>query len=170
MTLDDEITLDYPWNVVEANRGTYKVIHRDHNTFLDIARIEEKMKAKYVGEFSLPNKEDDWLNQPVSVFYAKKKHPEGSNYFGLLRTITSINPNGTPQQTTMICNAIGVTRKPWTGVLDPVKNIVIYSAFRHDYQTYENLMADGGQEYVRCSSSPLVKLLVTKGTIEVERI
>ena len=42
---------------------------------------------------------------------------------------------------------------------------VLYSAYRHDYQTYKEFMVDGGREYMRYSGSEFVKFYIKDGEI-----
>jgi hypothetical protein len=136
------------------NGSNYVVYHHDNHGFkLDV--VEEMYKAKYVGEFTLRTK-GGWANLPVAVFYTKEKHPEGSNYFGLFID---------PFRGALITNAISAVENVWNGVLNPETGEVLYSAYRHDYQTHGNLMADGGPEYLRSSMHPVVQFQIKDGTL-----
>ena len=94
---------------------------------------------------------------PVAIYYTEKAHPEGSNYFGLFRDARDGGLR--------ITNGIQAVDHEWSGVLDVETGEVLYSAYRHDYQTYNNLMADGGPDYLRCSVSPIVKFKILKDEI-----
>ena len=146
----------------EVKAGEYNVVHYDHNDF-DIKKFEERYKCKYVGEFTLKNR-NGWANKPVSVFWQEEipaaYKDVGSHYIGLY-----YDEDGRP----MITDARTAVAHDWNGVLDPVLGTILYSAYRHDYQVYDRLMADGGPEYLRSSAHPSVKITIVKDSLKVER-
>lgn len=135
--------------------SNYFSIHHDSG-FLNIEAVEEMKKAKYVGEFCLKAKDGGYANFPVAVFYQAEKYPGASNYFGLF--ICPI------RNTLLITDAIGVTEETYSGVLNN-SGEVLYSAFRHDYQTHGDLMCDGGRDYLRCSIHPVVQFRIVDGEL-----
>lgn len=144
----------------------YTLIHYDKlSEVLDYSRIEKKFNAKYIGEFSLKNK-DFWSDYPVAIFYTEKKHPEGSNYFGIL-FLNHFLPEEKPS--VFITNGISAAEATWTGVMNE-KGEILYSGYRHDYQVYGDLMIDGGQDYVRSSLHTLVEFKIVKDHIEIIRM
>ena len=138
-------------------------IFRENPLLKNPSVVEKKYKAKYLGDFCVKNK-IGWVNQLVSVFYTKEAHPEGSNYFGIYLD------NSTP----MITNAItAVTNKDgtpviYTGVLLTDKVRVLYSAYRHDYQSVDGVFVDGGRDYLRTNkaSADWVNFIINKDEIK----
>jgi len=141
--------------------GDYTIIHKDRNQeIFDIARAEKAFKAKYVGEFSIKGK-TDWVNFPVSIFYTKKPHPKGSNYLGIYTKDGALS----------VTDGISATDHTWIGVLDEETKTILYSAYRHDYQTYKDLTADGGAEYTIGSMHSAVSFQIEDGKIKyIERL
>lgn len=130
----------------------FSVVHYDHlSTYIDPEKVEKEKSAKYIGEFTLKAKDGSWANTPVQIYYQKEKYKdengEHSNYFGLYFQNNRL----------MITDAISAVQDViYSGVLDEDTREVLYSAFRHDYQTHGDLMADGGREYTRTSMHPTV--------------
>lgn len=107
-----------------------------------IAAVEAYYDAKYVCDTSLRNKHGGWANLPVALFYTEKKHPEGSNYFGLY-----YDNNGKAT----ITDGISGTA-PFEGLL-LIDDTIAYSRYRHDYRSYSvdgrQIAVDGGREYLK---------------------
>ena len=146
---------------VPAKDGKYTIVHTDYNSLsINFKKVEDAYKAKYVGEFTLKTKDGSWGNKPVSVFYTKEAHPKGSNYFGLFIT---------NDYKLMITNAAIVADKVWSGVLNSKTNEILYSAYRHDFQEYGGMMADGGADYNRTSAHPYAEFKIVDGEFIVTR-
>lgn len=149
---------------IKSDDDEYTIIHDDSlSNMLKMEVIEEQYSAKYVGEFCYKQPTKGWLNQPMALFYTETKHPEGSNYMGVL---IKYDLEG-KFDCIIVVDGISAVDHEWTGVLDINSNEIIYSAFRHDYQTHGDLMADGGADYIRSSMHPNVKLKIVKEQIEV---
>lgn len=152
-------------NVQKLTSG-YTLVHLDElASLIDVSKVQNWKNAKYVGEFTLKNKDGNWANIPVQIYYQKEAHTQGSNYFGLFFDGTTdsflitdgisavINKDGTPVI--------------YTGVSNDDKE-VLYSARRHDYQTYEGMMIDGGREYTKHNGKfPLINFKIVDGNIEI---
>ncbi len=128
--------------------GLYKIRHNDMlDEQLKLSVLEERFKARYIGEFSINNNR-------VALFY-QDEIPEqyrdvGSNYLAVyLRDGQMYVTNGLP-----------VVERTWLGVVNPETKDVLYSATRHDFQCYGDLMADGGADYLRSSLHPQVKMRI----------
>jgi len=142
-------------NTTKTIDGEYTVVHNDTlQSFIKIPVVEKEYKAKYVGEFTVRGKEDNWVNAPAMLFWADEPHPEGSNWF-----IIYFNGEGQP----MISDGKSAVEHEWDGILDPETNTVLYSAYRHDYQVFDDLVADGGPEYFRGSLHSGVKIQILDG-------
>ncbi len=148
-------------NICRSICGKYVVSHEDQLAVYTHV-IEEKYSAKYVGEFCYKNGKQGWMNKPMALFYTDKTHPEGSNYMGVM---TVINESG--EAGILIVDGISAAENEWYGVLNEETGEVIYSAFRHDYQALDVLMADGGPEYLRSSGHPHVKITIVKDKLNV---
>lgn len=127
-----------------------------------IKLIEGKYKAKYVLDACLPGKNGGWANFPVSIFYMKMPHPEGSNYFAFF-------PDPLSSKLT-ITNGYEAIKDPINGIM--IDETVIYSRYRHDYREYKDVFIDGGRDYVRIGGDRMfeaksVMIHVKNGEIEV---
>ena len=121
-----------------------------------IKNIEELYKAKYICETSIRGKHGGWANLPVALFYSEEIHPQGSNYFAMY-----FNHNN------RLCIANGISAlEPFNGL--QVDDNVIFSAFRHDYRTFNEAFIDGGREYTRYNGGKLVTIRVVKDHLEVD--
>lgn len=145
------------------------ILHADSLNF-NIEYIEEKYKAHYIGEFCLKGVSGEWVNQPVALFYNEEKHPRGSNYFAILNKYRYPNIDS---PTVMITNGISAVEDKegnpivYSAVLNN-DNKALYSAYRHDYQTYEDLMIDGGRDYTKSSlGSPFIRFIIKDGKVEL---
>lgn len=127
-------------NTVPIKDTEYRLVHTDTN-WLNIPYICERYQAKYIGEFALRSADGGWTNLAAKLFYQDTPHPRGSNYMALY-----IQPM---TQKLFITDGIKSAENVWTGVLNEETGEVLYSAFRHDYQTLGKLMADGGPDYTR---------------------
>lgn len=138
--------------VIEARKvplGDFTLVHWESMTYIDPRKVEEAYSAKYVGEVCLPAfGGQGWANFPVMLFYTEKAHPEGSNWFGLY-----YNPY---KDSLMVTNGKGAVFDKdenyviYTGLVNEAKREIYYSAFRHDYQSFENeYMIDGGRDYTK---------------------
>lgn len=114
----------------------------------EIKRMEEHFNAKYICETSIKDRNENWINIPVAVFWQDKAHPQGSNYFGIFF--------GHMNQL-MICDAISATLESFTGAVNGDE--VIYSRYRHDYRQGNGFAIDGGRDYVKIVGDVNVKLV-----------
>jgi hypothetical protein len=117
-----------------------------------IRAIEKEKNAKYICDNPLKLRNGQYANFPIAIFYAKEKHPEGSNWFALYTdTLGRI----------MISNAAEVDNRIISGLL--VGKKIIYSSYRHDLNCFENCCIDGGIDYLKVNGScPAVQLIITK--------
>lgn len=142
----------------------HTLVHHDSmKKFFKMEEVEKIKNAKYMGEFTVKNPSGSWANIPVSVFYQEKAHPEGSNYFGLF-----FEPL---RGHLMITDAKSVAEHKWIGVLNEKTKEILYSAYRHDFQTYEEMMIDGGPEYTKSyPNAKLVEFYLEKDKIKVDGV
>lgn len=104
-----------------------------------ISTIEKAYSAKFVCETTIKNRNGNWINTPVAVFYTETPHPEGSNWFGFYN-----NEEGK----FLITNAISAL-EPFDALLLE-DNSIFYSRYRHDYRELnDGTMVDGGRDYIR---------------------
>ena len=127
----------------------------------NIAIIEKAYKAKYVFESSIRRDEKlSWSDIPVAIFYTEKKHPEGSNYFGIWRE---------PSSAVYIADAISAANEEIIGVVAD-NGDVIYSRYRHDFRTSPDgsVWIDGGRDYVRVGgNNDFVTMKVVDGVLTI---
>lgn len=125
-----------------------EVLH-DDRLHINTRLVEEKYKAKYIGEFTLRTR-DGWANKPVAVFWQEVAHPQGSNYFGIYRDDLGHF---------LITDAQATVGILITGLMNE-KHEVIYSAYRHDCQTHGGMLIDGGRDYTRSSAGTPVQFKI----------
>ena len=128
-----------------------------------IAKIEARYNATYICESCLKSVNGAWADQAVAIFYQPDldKAPKGaSHWFGLYY-------QNKPLVDIMITNAQAAL-EPFTGIVAD-NGDVIYSRYRHDYQTSPDgsVWIDGGREYTRHSGGRLVTLQITKDKVEI---
>lgn len=118
-------------------------------------KIEEIYKARYIGDFEIRDKNGNWAEKPVSVFYQenpdiKKGH---SHYFGLFKRDLDV----------FITGANSAFEQPLIGAVADNGEIII-SCYRHDYVVSQDgsVMIDGGKSYIRTNTSNLVKIRIEK--------
>ncbi len=107
----------------------------------DIAKVEDKYKAKWVGQFPLKTRDDGWSESPADVYYQTEPPIKGySNYFGLLYQQGSL----------YIVDASIISIKKFVAIAADDGEI-IYSRYRHDYRTSsdKSVFIDGGFDYTR---------------------
>lgn len=134
--------------------------------YKSIKIIENKYSAKYMCDLSILDKNDNWVNIPVAIFYQKKpSKPEYSNYFGIYSEFNArygkYNWN--------ICDARSILSEtsPLVGVVADSGEI-IYSRYRHDYvsSTDRSVYIDGGRDYTKTNKpDKLIKLDIIDYTI-----
>lgn len=132
---------------------------------LNISKVEEKYKVKYIGDFSiLEDKEsDDYTDYPVSVFYQENPKQGHSNYMGIyINVLTDVM---------YLCNAKTAFIEPFVGIVANNGEIVI-STYRHDYNTSSDssVFIDGGRSgYLRMPlECKKVHVIVNKNKLEVK--
>ena len=107
----------------------------------DIAKVEEKYNAKFVGQFCLKTRTGDWANSPADVYWQATPPVAGySNYFGLIIQGGEL----------FITNGEAGVIPVITGVVAD-DGEVIYSRYRHDFRTSKDgsVSIDGGRDYTR---------------------
>jgi len=147
----------------------YALIHKDHmKEIIDNKQVEEKYKAKFVLECCLKSKTGEWVNMPFALFYTEEKHPQGSNYFAVY-----LKPGFMVGSTDLLMISDGITavydklgnHVTYSAVVDEEKNVALHSAYRHDYQTYDDLMIDGGRDYTKTNGKPIEQFIIENGEI-----
>ena len=157
--LKEDLRDRYIVNQVSIKDTNLKLVHTDAN-WLHTSIIEEQYNAKYIGEFALKMADGGWSNLAGKLFYQTVPHPRGSNYMMLY-----IHPGSGKL---FITDGLSSANKVWDAVVDRVSGVVLYSAYRHDYQTYNGLMADGGADYMRCNAgNEHVQFTIVDGEIVI---
>lgn len=126
---------------------------RDDAQF-DIAKVEEKYNAKFVGQFCCKTRGGTWAESPADVYW-QETPPEGySNYFALITQMGSV----------YITSGASAVEPLITGVVAN-DGEVIYSRYRHDYRSSKDgsVWIDGGRDYVRSGTNNFVTLKVVDG-------
>jgi len=108
----------------------------------DIAKVEQKYNAKFVGQLCMRTGDGQWAGDSAAdVFYQEKPPVEGySHYFALIMR------NGVAYITSGASAVEGVIN----GVIADDGEI-IYSRYRHDWRasTDKSTWIDGGRDYIR---------------------
>jgi len=123
----------------------------------NIAKVEERYKAKFVGQLALKTAGGGWTSDDCGDVYWQPNPPvEGySNYFAI------INRGGSAY----ITNGASAVEGIITGIVADNSEI-IYSRFRHDmrYSTDKSVFIDGGRDYVKCNlGGRTVQLMIVDG-------
>lgn len=132
-----------------------KLAEHENLCGINIRNAEKHYGGRYVGDFCIKNKDGNWANEPVAVFY-QPNPPEGltNKYFGLFVRDDSV----------YIVNADSAFDEPITGIVTK-DNLVYYSRYRHDYREIDGLMIDGGRDYVKTNTDRLVEFTVVDGEV-----
>lgn len=127
----------------------------------NIPKIEQHYEATYVGQFCVPQKNGEWTDFAVAVFYQKNPKPGHSHYFGIHK-----NADGKA----VIFNATDAVSGTFYGQV-ALSGEVIYSAFSHDYCESEDksVVIDGGRVYTKINglANRFVMLKVIDGELQV---
>jgi len=127
----------------------------------DIAKVEQKYHASWVGQFPLKDVDGMWTNFCGDVYYQESlPHPGYSHYFALVRRNDGI----------VITSGQSAVEGVFAGVVAE-DGEVIYSRYRHDYRTSKDgtVFVDGGRDYTRASGK-LVQLSIEGGKIDILKV
>ena len=117
----------------------YKINYGETTLPIDIAEVEKKYSAKYIGDFCLKTRSGNWSEDPAAIFYQEKPPVEGySNYFGILYERGRI----------FITSGASAFSQPIQAIISK-EGEVVYSRFRHDYRSLSDGSGgiDGGRDY-----------------------
>lgn len=109
--------------------------------FVDIAIIEKKYNATFVGMMCLKASDGGWANAPAAIFYQPVPPVKGySNYLGLIIR----------DRTVYITSGASAV-EPLIGGIMADDGEIIYSQYRHDYRKSKDstVSIDGGRDYVK---------------------
>lgn len=130
-----------------------------HFTMQGIAIIEDTHNAKYMGAWCIKDKNGNWSENPVEVFYQSNPDIEKghTNYFGIFTK---------PDGSAFITNAESAFSEPINAILED--DIVYASKYRHDYVvTPKGSVIDGGRDYLRSgdlsSDATFIRIRVKDG-------
>jgi hypothetical protein len=129
----------------------------------DIAKVEQKYNAKYVGDFCIKDKYGNWAESPCAIFWQEKPPVEGySNYMALfVRNDQVFITSGESVEDLRMVGAVADNGE------------VIYSRFRHDYVTSSDgtAMIDGGRDYTKTTlRSRLVDVVLIGPDLVIEDV
>lgn len=140
----------------------------EHVGGLKIAECERVYKAKYVADLSIQNRNGNWTDRPVAVFYQQSPNFElGHNYyFGLYITEGNV----------FITSAMSAAEHEWFGVQAPDGEI-IFSRWNHDFRTSGDgtVFTDGGPIYGRYGGEGIenggktINLKIVDGEFQIVR-
>lgn len=121
----------------------------------DIAKVEAKYKANWVGQMPLRTKDGQWSDSPADVYWQKIPPILGySQYFALF-----IN-----QGVLYITSGAAAVEGTFYAVVAD-DGEVIYSRCRHDYRESSDgsVTIDGGRDYCRTSVTKAIQLKIVDG-------
>ena len=122
----------------------------------DIAKIEAKYNAKFVGQLCLKVRGGGWHSDDCGDIYYQENPPHGSSKY-----LAMIIQGGSAYITSGASAVEGVI----TGIVADDGEI-IYSRYRHDNRmsTDGSTMIDGGRDYVKCNmGGKTVQLKIVDG-------
>lgn len=129
---------------------------------INVEKAEKHYNSTYIGDFCIKDKYGNWSDNPIQIYYNDNPNLElnHSHYFGLF--IDDFHK-------IYITNAISVTSEPMVGVIADDGEI-IYSRYRHDYQTSSDgsVFIDGGRDYCRSNTPKYINLIFDKQNIIVD--
>ncbi len=148
------------------------IVNKNNYYNLDINKIEDMYKAKYVGDFSVKDIHGEWSNLPCSIFYQENfdKSKGHSEYFGMY-CIENQYPNmpfkkaiGNIKTKVYVVNGKSAFETPLTGAIANNGDIIV-SCYTHDYVTSpdKSVFIDGGRDYIRTKANKLAKIGINKG-------
>lgn len=130
----------------------------------DIAKVQERYNATYVGDFAIRDSRGDWTEEPFAIFWQEKPPVEGYSHYFALRV-----QHGT--------NQVWITSG---GSLEDVRirgvvadnDEVVYSRYRHDFvqSSDGSVFIDGGRDYVRMGGKNLVGRAVVDIVLDGPRL
>lgn len=126
-----------------------------HWSICNIATVEEKYKANWVGQMPLRTKDGQWSDSPADVYWQETPPVKGySNYFAI------IHRDGVLYITS---GASAVEGTFYAVVADDGE--VLYSRCRHDYRESSDgsVTIDGGRDYCRTSVTKAIELKIVDG-------
>lgn len=121
----------------------------------DIAKVETKYAANWVGQLSLRTRDGNWSETPADVYWQAKPPIEGySNYFALIYKFGSLYITSGESAVAGTFSAV---------VADDGE--VIYSRYQHDYRTSTDgsVFIDGGRNYCRTNITNAIQLKIVDG-------
>ena len=126
---------------VTVNRG-------DADVIANIAKVEEKYNAKFVGQLCLKTSDGMWAGDSCGdVYYQETPPVEGySHYFALIMQRGSL----------YITSGASAVEGTISGVVADDSEI-IYSRYRHDYRTSKDgsCFIDGGRDYTKTNRNTI---------------
>lgn len=122
----------------------------DTDKVADFFAMKDDVRFNYVCTTTLNDQP-----YPADVFYRGTPHPKfGNRYLGVFLA----------DQKSFVCNADCVESYVFAMVPDE-KNVLNYSAHRHDFKMFPNgNMIDGGRDYIRFSG-PITHVVVKDGEL-----
>ena len=138
---------------------------------LNSKTIEKKYKVSYIGDFCIKDKNNNWTQKPVSIYYQdnpdlSKGH---SNYLGVYIDYIFDGKEFVPGHV-YLTDGQSAFLEGLQGIVADDGEIVI-SCYRHDYRTSsdDSVFIDGGRDYIRSSAgAKIVNLKIIKDKIVID--
>lgn len=130
------------------------------STGINIENAEKHYNATYVTDMCVRDKNGNWANLPVSIFWVEKpEKPEYSNYLGVF-----INGGQV-----FVTNGLSATVEEFWGS-EAENGEIIYSRWRHDYRISEDktAMVDGGRDYFKGNGKSVRLKIVGPDVVIIE--
>lgn len=121
-----------------ANIKPYIINYPYHN--LNIPAIEQNYGVKYMGPWCVKDRNGNWSEIPVEIFYQPEPFFEKghSHYLGVFIRHGNV----------YLTDGQSAFSDPIAGIM-VAQNEVVVSRYRHDYRERGGAMIDGGRDYVR---------------------
>lgn len=130
----------------------------NNNTRFSIEAIERLKNARFLGVFPIKGG-----NFPFLVFYQEEPHTRGSNYFAVYLPPFSDTP--------YITDAKEVEGRYHPAFISKDGVNVVYSAYRHDFQSDQGDTIDGGLDYLKTNVKEperLTNIVIRNGKIYLD--
>lgn len=127
-----------------------------------IETIEQKKNAKYVGDFCIKDRNGNWAEDPVSIFWQETPPVEGySHYFGIFFRDSAMYITSGQDAADVVMDGVIAN-----------DGEILYSRYRHDYRVSKDgsAMIDGGRDYTRCQipCRPILLKIIGPDVVAVE--
>lgn len=124
---------------------------------INVSKVEEKYRAKFICETQIRSKEGGWSDIPVQIYHQPMRtDPSHNEHFAIYIYGDHL----------MIADGSSAA-EPMDAVRIKSSGEIIYSRFRHDFRgaSTANVFVDGGRDYIRIVGDPALYERVRLGIV-----